>query len=50
MYDPVDVGKKFSLKQASGLKGGYGPPRIRHWVTLIHVDLISISILVSTLK
>ena len=38
MYDPVDVGKNFSLKQASGLKGGCGPPRIRHWVTLIHVD------------
>ena len=30
MYDTVDVSKNFSLKQASGLKGGCGPPRIRH--------------------
>ena len=52
MYDPVNVSDNFSLKKASGLKGGCGPPppRIRHWVTLIHVDFISISILVSTLK
>ena len=26
MYDPVDVSKNFSLKQASGLKGGCGLP------------------------
>ena len=26
MYDPVDVSENFSLKKASGLKRGCGPP------------------------